>query len=448
MAMGKPLFARWVRVLRGQGLDLVLKTGLMLKSPRMVGWVLVRNARPLSDRREYTVLCLGRSIFVQDVAAMVEWGGGRVRYIDLHKGLLNEILCHFMSGESLTEQGYHTPGRGDEGKRRYYRFLKKIFPILKERLGFDAVLSGNIGYVEQQELSRICSEVGIPFLVLHKEGMAVPGHFEDLVRFFYKECRFLGSHILCYNERVRDALLRTEIPGVTKDKMSVVGVPRLDPYFACSFPKGRQVVFFSFFPRDTFSYFVEDADLFDRIGARAEQFHKLIMTFAREHPDVPVIIKTKVASHYRDYVERIREKHFGVPICNLRITNSGIPFDLIQEAQVVVAFNSTTLIETMLAGKPILAPYFGDILPSDSHDYFISYPDLIHYIKEDSDLERCLSDPAKYVIPPSDRRARFLTDLMYVPDGQAGRRAEQCIVEAIVRGRKDLSRKEETVHRV
>ena len=317
----------------------------------------------------------------------------RIKFLDLHKSHFGRILRHFTSGISLTESNYHHLQEGMVGKDRYYRFLKAMFPLLIKRIGFEAVLSGNIGYTEQQELSRLCSEEGIPFLILHKEGMAVPGHFEDFARFFYKEYRFLGSHIMCYNARVKDALLHTRIPGVTVDKMSVVGVPRLDPYFACTFPEGRHVVFFSFFPRDTFSYFVEDTDLLERIGVRAEQFHKLIMTFAQQYPDVPVIIKTKVDSHYRDYVERIRKTHFDGSIDNLRITNSGTAFDLIEEARVVVAFNSTTLIEGMLSGKPIMTPYFGDILPSGSRDYFGSYPDLVHYIREVDDLNRCLSDP-------------------------------------------------------
>ena len=157
-----------------------------------------------------------------------------------------EIFSHFLSAadtQDLTEFNYHSRRFPDGGNEKYYHYLLQLLPRLQRRLGFHAVLTGNIGYFEQQEIIRACRELKIPFIVLHKEAMDVYGGYLNL----YKNYRFDGDRILFYNEKIKDALLALNIPGVTADKVRVVGIPRLDAYFQdlAKPPRDKTVLFFS-----------------------------------------------------------------------------------------------------------------------------------------------------------------------------------------------------------
>ena len=108
--------------------------------------------------------------------------------------------------------------------------MTQILPCLKKIINFDAVLVGNIGYVVQQEVAKVCLKQGIPYLVLHKEGLTIPG--TDLAKAkLYATYQFVGSKILLYNDAIKQALLDVGVPGITKDNARVVGIPRFDYYF-------------------------------------------------------------------------------------------------------------------------------------------------------------------------------------------------------------------------
>jgi broad specificity phosphatase PhoE len=75
----------------------------------------------------------------------------------------------------LREENYHTPGFCESAKKKYNLYLLKMLPELQKWLKFDAVMSGNFGYPEQQELELVCEALNIPFIILHKESFIIPG---------------------------------------------------------------------------------------------------------------------------------------------------------------------------------------------------------------------------------------------------------------------------------
>ncbi len=419
---------------------LLIKISLFLNWPRLTViafWLASSRINP-KCKSEYTVLCLGRSIFVDDVKAMATYSR-RIRYVMIWRSYFQIILYHFLTNserQELSENNYYTHDIGNEGKNRYYLYLKKMLPLLRKLMNFDAVLSCNFIFSEQQELARVCEENKMPFCVLFKEGLGVAasGAFEKWTELF-KDNRFIGAKILLYGSKIAEILLSVNILGLAKEKIKIVGIPRLDHYFIknTKINQKKQIVFFSF-SSFVLHFLIKDTGKLERAKKRCDDFHAWIMKFAKNHPDHEVIIKTKFSKHYLDYINEIASEVFGKKgekPANLVITNLGNPTQLIESSIAVAGFYSITLIEAIVAGKISLSPYFGDIITDKPWDYFAKYPELINYVKSEADLEEYILNPQKYLNYSCNRREEFLKELIHIPDGHASIRAEEAIIETI-----------------
>jgi len=412
---------------------IILKFSLYLDVPWLTALLLSFKSRPVNSSATYTVLCLRKTVFMDDVEAMAVFGE-KIRYINFPREDLNYMLKYFIKGdkdrEKLTEANYHTGGFCQEGKGKYYSYLKRMIPSLQRMINFDAILAGNLGYLSQQELAKLSEERGIPFIVLHKEGMVVQDRYRDFAN-MYKNHKFVGAKMLLINRNIQKAMLDVGVRGLSEDKDSVVGIPRLDFYFDVKKGITKQVVFFSFYPPNAFRFFVQDKKMYERLVERSSDFHKLVMDFALRHEDIKVVIKTKFAKHYFQYAKGVFATNFNEPIDNLVITNIGSPRELIQQSMAVLGFLSTTLIEAIIAGRVIVSPYFGDLVLGTSWDYFGEYPELVNYARSVRDLEEFVFNPDKYLQYDSEYKNDFLRERIFEPDGKASLRAEDAIVRAI-----------------
>jgi hypothetical protein len=379
-----------------------------------------------------TVLCLGRTIFLDDVKAMKQFSG-QINYVVIHLKYWALIFNHLAKKDpdydQASENGYHKPGLMLSGKKKYYDYLKKMFPYLLKSINFKCILSGNIGYIYQQEIANVCKEFKLPFVVLHKEGMDIFRDFEEL----YQGFQFGGSKAIFYNETIRRKMLETKIPGLSEDNTVVTGLPRLDFYFnhQKNNKPSNQIVFFSFFPDIHFSQLQDNPEKFTEAKKRTADFHRLIMEYAKNNKGKKVYIKTKNAEFYFDYVNQILEQNFpNEKIENLTITNSADPAHLIESSDTIISFNSTTLIEAMILNKLILSPDFTDLLTNKTWNYFNDYPSLVSYINNLTELEQSINNSANHAYPEEDRN-NFLKFVIHTPDGQASKRVEAELLNEI-----------------
>src|SRR3989338_5790797 len=417
-------------------IDWLIKFSLKMNWPILTGLALSWAVTKANNRGQYTVLCLGRSIFTNDIDALAYFGK-KIKYLVINLKYFDFFLEHFISNEDLnniTENNYYDTDFGQAGKRKLNHYLKKVLPWWQRFSGFSAIMSGNFSYIQQQELSKVSEEKNFPFIVLHKEGVAIPGNFEKLTQ-QCKSQRFFGTKMLLYNDQIKQALLTAKIFGLTENRLKIVGMPRIDYYFSekpgNSLIDQKKITFFSFLPRDKFWYTVADEHDLNQIEKRSSEFHFWIMLFAQKHPDYQVIIKTKVAEHFVDYVSAILKDKFNQPINNLKIINVGNPFELIQQAKVILGFNSTALIEAIANDKMIITPYFGYIITGCGWDYFLNYPNLVNYAKTYDELENYILALSHMVEYNQDKKNAFLQDFIYLPDGQASLRTEDEIIKII-----------------
>ncbi len=414
----------------------LIKLSVMLNLPGMTAWLFAILSVTRDQRHKYTVLVLGRSIFYDDIAAMKEFSG-QLNYRSVHLDYWQIIFGHFtdpVACANLSEATYHIDESSRESKKKYYEYLSKMFPYLQKYMPFEVVLTGNIGYIVQQELSRVCEDNHIPFIVLHKEAVVLPEDYQKFVN-TYKDRKFLGAKMLFYNKMCRDGFLGLNLPGLLPEKAVLVGIPRLDQTFkkqAIGQGFQKQVVLFSFLPRYSLRFMDLPEAQLQKIDDRSLQFFKAVMEFAQRHSDFKVIIKTKMAGQYFKYPTNIYQEHFNGAIANLQIVNTGDPSRLIADSTVVLGFNSTTLIEAMITGKPIICPDYGDIITDREWDFFQRYPQLAYHVRSLPDLENVIMREAPNFVYQEAAKNSFLDEYISTNSGGASKRAESEIIQTIV----------------
>ena len=409
----------------------IIKLSLILHCPWLTARIFQYIAATVNSQGSYTVLCLGRTIFTDDVKAMTEHSG-QIKYYVIHLRHWQKIYDHFVKQPQrtqITESNYHYCPEGLAPRKKYYRYLQLVLPHLRKFLKINAILSGNFTYVPQIELARVCRQANFPFIVLHKEGLTA-GVYKDTHK-LYAGQQFIGTRMLVYNQKILEALIG-KVKNLSLDNIEPVGMPRLDSYFKIKKVKPqKQIIFFSFYPHQRFKRLVTSQQKFNQAINRAADFHKWVINFALQNPSYKIIIKTKSAEFYLDYVKHIFERNFNQPIDNLTITDSGSPPELINQSLVSLGFSSMSLLESLILNKPIISPYFGDIVTDKPWDYFGGYRTLINYVKSQSELHQLLSHPEQLAPINQQQKNKFLERFIYQPDGRACQRAERAIIKTI-----------------
>lgn len=418
-------------------INLALKT----RRPGVAGRLLAGAAKPIGRANgRWRVLCPMKPVFSEDVRALAERATD-VSYFGFPGVLLRRFVdVHLADSGAVRDATYHAVVGGTEAQQRIRQDMRQVFRALKQRVRFDAMLVPNFTYVGQQELLWAAREAGVPVVVLYKEGMIPPGktHFAGAQLLDRRE--FWATLLLTYNEANRDMLARSGVPGLTVDKIAVTGVPRFDEYLE-AWPVARaperplHVVLFAFSPGTKASYLVPDTERRSAYVARLNAFHEWCVQAAREEPRMRLTIKTKTWTSARTDALRacgVGDERDLPP--NVSIVTSPDAPVLIRQAAVVAGYSSTTLLEGLMLGVPVVTPDLEDILPGEVVDYFDRVPEAVTRVRTFAQLQAALARPAALPFPGPEALHQVLEPLVFRPDGQACARVEREIVSLLKDG--------------
>src|SRR5690606_33901541 len=141
-----------------------------------------------------------------------------------------QILAKYLPYDELRENTYHVDEKYRPGREKVYAYISRLLRYLQKLLRFDGIMSTNLGYLEQQDLSQVALDQGIPVVILLREGMVDPANAEDYFRFYYTNKRAICDLFICYNEIIKRSVLRQNVPGLTDQNVKVSGIPRCDFY--------------------------------------------------------------------------------------------------------------------------------------------------------------------------------------------------------------------------
>jgi hypothetical protein len=357
---------------------------VLLKLPVLTGYLLrLSTERVYHPRKDYRknprhVLILSKAGFTEDAVNVLSLLPD-VEVDSLRRSSIKAIARAFLPTDVDDNNYFSASDEAKEGMLKYRSFLAAMWPGFDPGGRFRAVVSGNFGYFAEREVAAALESIGVPFIILHKENLKTPGRVTFGER-IYSERRgpFLGQKILVYNEIERDLMIRSGV--VTPDRVEIVGMARLDPVHhwrrANAGSKPQPVIlFFSFLPttgmpliyrkgsnrKARYVEETEDVPTGLHVTELCTSVHRTMLRLAEDYPEISVVIKTKGRDRDRQgLMELLGISHPGELPANMMVVHEGSPFDLICKAAVVCGFNSTALLESLAAGKPVVVPSYAE----------------------------------------------------------------------------------------
>ncbi len=246
---------------------------------------------------------------------------------------------------------------------KYIIFINKIYY-------FKAFISFNPFYMTDREIQNICSKLKIKFIALHKECVGSP--LEDKIfnyLYKFKIEKFNGFSISAYSEKESNLLTRSKF--AKKNQVTVIGSPRCDASYNYRKlePDQKTIVYYmieSFRGApwhliETFSS-KEKKELLKKLRVNksilkinwkelANKTLKYCIKYAKDNQNVNLIIKGKQSSNSQIIMPKSLPK-------NVTYINSGAGHHLLKKSKIVIAFNTTAVLEGILANRDIMIPYF------------------------------------------------------------------------------------------
>jgi hypothetical protein len=383
----------------------------------LVSKIAIYSITKIDNNSKYNVICIERPIFDEEIQEISK-NSGRVNYVLIPKIIFISIFQSYFYRKKFDHVNYHHDKNLGKEKEKYKKFLENFLNCLLSEIRVDAFMSANYVYSWQQELADICLERDIPFIILHKEGITSPSQYKNLVK-TYTNGKFKASKMLLYNDSIREALLEADIEGISSENLVTIGVPRFDKYFSID-KQGNDIVFFSFFMEDKLRHTNISEKIKIELLQKSINFHIEIMKLAIKMKNINVTIKTKSGDKYLNYVMNIAKNNGFTNLKNLRIINTGTPYDLIKDSFLVGGLNSSVLIEAMISRRQIFMP---DFKTNCFEDYFVNNESLVNYVESSEDIIECINNFSAEDNEMQIHKS-FLEKYISTPDGKSSIRFE------------------------
>jgi hypothetical protein len=241
--------------------------------------------------------------------------------------------------------------------------LNSILNNLKKFINISAFVSFNFKYFAERELHKACKKNNIKFIVCHKECNVFDGEIKYYNKILKNVGEFKGDLITVYNERYKKLLIENKI--FDPDKIIVTGMPRADVLFNVKDNNVHHVLVFLISTNRSLKYIFE-ANTSNKISMQesllnwdsfAQETILAIIEVAKKYPTIKFIFKTKIEKDPQTITQQNIVKNSKLENC--KIEHGGFSAKLIKNAKFVIGFNTTGIIESLIAQKIVLVPYFG-----------------------------------------------------------------------------------------
>jgi hypothetical protein len=294
---------------------------------------------------------------------------------------------------------YYNPGDNKyliEVQEQFRMFLRKFLASLYSRLKIDCVIGAAIHYKLDYDWGLVSNEIGVPYIVLHKENIYMPEAYELLGARYRMLGKFKGSHIVVHNVLMKDFFIKSGY--CNPDNINALGCLRMDEFVkkvklssrGISRKKNdyhrKKVTLFSF----TYGYMQVGLSGFEEMVhfpkhrdkgfvKLFENVHTSIAKLACNNKNIDFVIKPKWGGNWIDAIEYVFSKNNieSKRIDNLFIDSDVNVHDLILESDVICAFTSTTVLESAISAKPVIIPYFDEALKAEFNE-LIEFKDNFH----------------------------------------------------------------------
>ncbi len=331
-------------------------------------------------------------------------------------------------------------------KQKACRALHELFMVFP----FDIILSPSDTYVYIRDVITAAREMGVPFLVLTRETTN-PLLCEQInAPIIAKGFPFISDHLMVCSERHKRFW---QIAGAPEHKIEVTGQPRFDFYQQPELWKPLQEsgVFFADAAKPTILFlsyelyaYLSYADYEAGTATWAELRDgtvKALVEVAAEHG-----FNLMVKPHPQQPPDDVHALEAQLQILSREGWNSSVvllsgDFDtrqLIVNADVIVGFQSTTLYESLMAGKPTIYTCWTDPLkkmPEGMIFPFDQYTHVLECATSPDHLRALVRDAARNTAQPDEtklqKKRRVAEEYMGPCDGKATARVLAAVERAL-----------------
>ena len=419
----------------------------------------VEGSAPSPANSRGTLLALNPSRFRDDLPVLARDGGFRVLVLPLIWQY--RLLALYWTKELFDDLGpddYIAPKTGSPVallRRRLRSGLHGFLRRLLEQLNVDCVLSAAIHYKQDVDIGLIAQDVGVPYVVLHRENLLTTTKQQAHVLARGKRYgSFEGSLVIVHNQVIRDVLVESAF--VPPEQIKAAGCLRMDPFVrktmgaTVSPSLGKKVLLFSFTHGSGLLGLLNDFCPDRRTGwvRLFEQVHVALAKLAIRRPDLEVVFKLKWGGRWHDEIDHALSLH-GIKradIPNLTITHEGDGQDLIMEAGVVCGFGSTALLEAAIAGRPVIVPAFAEAI-EPAYSEYLPFPEEQHIFHIATDAESLANAVEERLKSPGvdselmRRRGEVFSKYVSSLDGNAIDSYSRALEEVISAGRQSRAQK-------
>jgi CDP-Glycerol:Poly(glycerophosphate) glycerophosphotransferase len=310
---------------------------------------------------------------------------------------------------------------------QYRQLIRNIFKLWDVEKWCKIFLTPSDSFFWIREIIHILKEKGIPCIVIDKEGTISPHSMENHSRQIIERYPFISDLIIVWSERQKSFWMRT---GVVKDKIIVAGQPRSDFFFdrGAWLPKrklpcgDKPMVLFFTFETDAYAPVPGDHIWYDL----RHDLHTALIALAGDHPEICFVVKT-----HPQQIDRFAvEKEFAdAGVSNISVLHGPeIARHLIVCADVVIGFQTTALIEAMLAGKRIIYTEWSKEVYVNRHNLIPFHEaagiDTVHSRQDFIDLLETILQQKSFEVSSEELTARKAFVDIFIPnaDGNVSRR--------------------------
>jgi len=344
--------------------------------------------------------------------------------------------------DRITRFVYYRNLRGDNeaSDPQKTEFLENVLRSLRKQMNAAAIISAAVYYKRNVLWERACQEIGFPFVCLHRESAAEdPETLEKLVKENRLELHreFFGHRIFAGSEHFKKALVESGYADA--EKVIVTGLPRFDisHYWSSQINRSTEkcILLFSFMP--AFSV----PEVYEELGVHVEagfvelfySVHRAIASLAVRNPEVKFVIKPKwYVGAWKEFIDKaVAKETNALPTfpSNLLIDDNEMAQDLINKASLIVAFNSTTIVEAILQERIVLVPWYAEALEKYSHNVFYrKYENAFLTAKSEEEFENTIQAYINGTLVDESDSEEFISNVMDRYDGKASARIESTIL--------------------
>ena len=353
----------------------------------------------------FTVLVLNKDSFRCDLELFAE--SENLNILSIETRFLRGMLCAFVNQAWLREKNILERAKESrrleffnvnsnlhtKSERLLFRsFLRKFLPLLYDKHGIQAVITQDLRFRRQADIVCVSSELGYPHLLFQRESMFT---IESIFNLVSERLRLIGDiridAVAVQNEITKKMFLASG--SIDREKIHIIGCPRMDAFLLkCDRPLLKKEINIVVFapPDHVAGEFTEIQGIIApslRTAARALQ--------QIEGARMKIKLKDfKNDAHHQErkkrYENYLKDIFPNIPSSIEFVTDRMAAHDLIFESTVVIAAQSTVVLEAAIAGKRVILPHFSFLRNIPGSDNYLLYRDICHLFDVPDDEEQML----------------------------------------------------------